>query len=377
MDWSHANADEIDRGFDHFGGLHAASAAEICDLIRAADVSQVWMRDGARTLVEWVSVRLRVRAESAGLLVRVAKRLADLPVLCERFSAGDLSLDQVDALSRIATPDTEEELIGEALGLNNAQLDRLARRSNPPSRDDEAEAYRLRALWIQRQLDDAGGRLTAHLPNAELEIVETAIRGRADRYGPNPETGMFDPYTQRLADGLVEVCATTGDESAPPQVTMFTELDALTTETEGVSGFSSGNLVPNDTARRLSCDCVLETVITDGSVVIGVGRNSRTVQGWLRRLVYHRDGHQCRFAGCGNTNWLHVHHIIHWSMGGTTDLDNLILLCGFHHRFVHENGWHITTDAEGGFQFRKPDWTPYPESKPPLDPHLRNLFRPT
>ncbi|MEE8405882.1 MAG: DUF222 domain-containing protein [Acidimicrobiia bacterium] len=302
MDWFQATPDEIDRGFDQFGGLHAASAAELCVLIQAADVSQTWMRDGARSLSDWVSVRLGVRHETAGQLVRVARRLSDLPVLAERFASGDLSLDQVDAISRMATADTEAGLIEEALGLSNALLDRKARRANPPSREDEREAHRVRALWIQRTLDGASGRLTAHLPHLDLEIVETAIRDRADKIGPDPQTGLFDAYSQRMADGLVQVCATTGDQTttSPPQIVIHADLDALTTIDSGVTELGSGALIPNETARRLACDCVVETVVTDGSQIIGVGRNSRTVPGWLRRLVHHRDGGACRFHGCGN-----------------------------------------------------------------------------
>jgi hypothetical protein len=59
-------------------------------------------------------------------LVRVARRLQDLPVLRQRFSAGELSLDQVDAISKIATSGTEASLIEELLGLSNAALDRAA-----------------------------------------------------------------------------------------------------------------------------------------------------------------------------------------------------------------------------------------------------------
>ncbi len=376
MDWSLATSDEIDRGFDHFGGLRGATDAQLCSLIRAADVAQVWMGDGARSLTDWVSVRLRVRHATARQLVTVSRKLSDLPVLSARFGAGDLSLDQTDAISRMATPETEQGLIEEALGLSNTALDRAARRANPPSVSDEREAHRVRALWIQRTLDGASGRLTAHLPNTDLEIVETAISERADKIGPDPQTGLFDPYSQRMADGLVEVCATTGDQtSTPPQVSAYVDLDVLLTEDDdpGAHELGSGALIPNETARRLSCDCVLETVITDGSVVVGVGRNSRTIPGWLRRLVHHRDGGTCQFHGCGNDHWLQVHHIVHWSQGGRTDLHNLILLCGFHHRFVHENGWHITTTDDRTFQFRKPDRTLYPPPKPDLHPKLARL----
>ncbi|MCZ6566713.1 MAG: HNH endonuclease, partial [Actinobacteria bacterium] len=166
---------------------------------------------------------------------------------------------------------------------------------------------------------------------------------------------------------------------SPPQVTVFADLDALTTETGGVTELAHGGLVPNQTAQRLSCDCVLETVVTDGSQDVGVGRNTRTVPGWLRRLVTHRDGGRCQWVGCGHTKCLQVHHIHHWSQGGATDLDNLILLCGFHHRFVHEHDWHITTRDDGTFQFRRPDWTPYPKPQPGLHPRLAALVdtRPT
>ncbi|MCZ6504883.1 MAG: DUF222 domain-containing protein [Actinobacteria bacterium] len=361
--------------------MHAASAAQLCVLVQAADVGQTWMSDGAGSLNDWVAARLRVRHSVARQLVSVARRLQDLPVLSARFGAGDLSLDQTDAISRMATADTEAGLIEEALGLSNAVLDRKARRANPPSAESERAAHRERALWIQRTLDGASGRLTAHLPNTELEIVETAITQRADQMGPDPETGLFDPYSQRMADGLVEVCATSGDQTtvSPPQITVHTDLEALVTEDAGVTELGSGTLVPNETARRLCCDAVVETVVTDDNIVVGVGRNSRTVPGWLRRLVTHRDGGHCQWVGCSHTRWIQVHHIQHWSHGGPTDLDNLILLCGFHHRFVHENGWHITRKPGDKMVFRRPDWTPYPPPKPGLHPKLAALAdtRPT
>ncbi|MEE8375963.1 MAG: DUF222 domain-containing protein [Acidimicrobiia bacterium] len=379
MDWERETNDQIDEAFAHFHGLSSAGLARVCGLIVEVDARQSWMTDGARSLSDWVAARLRVRPETARQLVSVARRLEDLPVLTKRFAAGDLSLDQTDAISRMATADTEEGLIEEALGLSNAVLDRKARRANPPVASDEREAHRVRALWIQRTLDGASGKLTAHLPHVDLEIVETAIRDKADKIPVNPETGLFDAYSQRMADGLVEVCATTGDTTSPPQVSAYIDLDALIEDKAGPHELGSGALVPNETARRLACDCVLETVITDGGVVVGVGRNSRTVPGWLRRLVHHRNGGTCRFHGCDNTNWLEVHHIVHWSKGGTTDHDNLILLCGFHHRFVHEEGWYITRSPNGAFQFRKPDWTLYPPPKPDLHPKLKQLVehRPT
>ena len=371
--------DEIDRGFDHFSGLNSASAAEICRLIQTADTSQTWMRDGAGTLTDWVCVRLRVRHDTARLFVAVAKRLECLPFLSARFAAGDLSIDQVDSLSKMATAETEEGLIEDAIGLSNSALDRASRRVNPPTSREERSVHDRRAMYMQWNLDESELRFRGNLPGEQGETLQKAVENAAEQVPINPETGMFDTYPQRLADGLVEVAATTGGVSTPPQITVHAQLDALTTETQGATELENGALIPNDTARRLSCDCVLETVITNGSVVVGVGRNSRTIPGWLRRLVTHRDGGRCQFSGCRHTRWLQVHHIQHWADGGNTDLDNLILLCGFHHRFLHEHGWHITTSDAGAFELRKPDWTFYPAEKQDLHPRLRQLMgtRPT
>ena len=380
MSWGESSNDQVDEALAHFLGLASASQARVCELIGEADHRQQFLADGSPNVVQWLSARFSIRHCTARQLVNVARRLKDLPELSARFASGELSLDQTDAISGMATAETEHGLIEEALGLSNAALDRAARRTNPPTVSDERDAHRERALWIQRTLDGAAGRLTAHLPNTELEIVETAITEKANKFGPDPETGLFDPYSQRMADGLVEVCATSGDQtSTPPQIMVHADLEALTTETEGVTELGSGSLIANETARRLSCDAVVETVITDDNIVVGVGRNTRTVPGWLRRLVCHRDGGRCRFPGCANTAWIQVHHIQHWSHGGPTDLDNLILLCGFHHRFVHENGWHITGKPGDKTVFRKPDWTPYPPPKPGLHPKLANLVdtRPT
>lgn len=378
MSWGEVSNDQIDEAFAHFGGLTWAGQAQVCELIGEVDARQSWMTDGARSLVDWVAVRLGVRPETARRLVRVARRLADLPVLSERFAAGVLSLDQVDAISRMATPDTEAVLVDEVLGLSNAELDRAARKAHPPTVDDERTVFERRAAFLQWNLDESELNLRANLPAVEGQIVQEAMEAAADRVPANPETGMFDSYPTRLADGLVELAATTGDMStSPPQITVTADLEALTTETEGVTELSSGALIPNETARRLCCDAVVETIISDGSQIIGVGRNSRTVPGWLRRLVYHRDHNQCRFGGCSNTRWLQVHHVQHWAQGGKTDLDNLILLCGFHHRFVHEHDWHITTDVHGSFEFRRPDWTLHPTPRPDLDPRLKQLVAPS
>ena len=65
----------------------------------------------------------------------------------------------------------------------------------------------------------------------------------------------------------------------------------------------------------------------------------------------------CGFPGCSATSWLHAHHIVHWSNGGPTNLNNLVSLCSFHHHLVHEGGWQVEIEA-GSAMWTDPNGEP-------------------
>ena len=346
---------------DVLGGV-SAGLAEACDLIVVADRGQEFLADGAPTMTQWLSARFGIDPSFGRRLVNVAHRLEDLPSLQARFASGAVSFHTVELLSEMATPETEEDLIAETEGLDLPDVERLLRRADPPSSEDAVDSHQQRWLSTQWDLHHAEMDLAGRLAGAEAQLVEDRLHAAAEQTPVNPETGSFDSWDARMADGLVEVCATSGDESTPPpQLTLHADLEALLeSASDGVAEQGMGPVIANETARRLACDAVVETVIHDqDNIVVGIGRNSRIIPGWLRRLVEHRD-HHCRFPGCDRSKWLQVHHQQHWADGGPTDLDNLILLCWFHHRFLHEHRWHITGNPNHRIVFRKPDWTPYP-----------------
>jgi hypothetical protein len=372
MEWREATNDQIDEALDHFAGLSSAAMARVCDLIAEVDARQAWMGDGAGSLTDWVAAKLRIRHASASRLVAISRQLTDLPHVRACFSAGDLSLDQVDAVTRMASPETEEAIVDEAMTLSSAALDLKARRRRSISEEEAMSVWERRKLIRQWNLDESELRFHGRLPGAEGRVFDQAIDSRVDQMSPNPETGMFDPLQVRAADALTELAATDGETSSPTQITVFTDITALTSKEQGHAELDNTAALSNPTLQRLACDAILESVLKDGSQVIGIGRRSRTIPGWLRRLVHHRDGRRCQHPGCPNTRWLQIHHIVPWAQGGPTDLDNLILLCGIHHRFVHEHGWHITGPPQQRV-FRRPDWTPYPHPRRPLHPRLREL----
>ena len=126
---------------------------------------------------------------------------------------------------------------------------------------------------------------------------------------------------------------------------------------------AGGIHVSAETARRMACDAATVTMRHGpGGEILDVGRRTRTISPALRRALAARD-RQCRFPGCGNVRG-DVHHVKHWAHGGRTALDNLVLLCRRHHRAVHEEGFRVTLDADGGVQFEGPDGRRLPEAPP-------------
>jgi hypothetical protein len=128
---------------------------------------------------------------------------------------------------------------------------------------------------------------------------------------------------------------------------------------EGGAEIESGPVIPVQTARRLACNGRIQMVVEDSSgQVIQLGRISREPPAWMVRQLRYRDA-ECQFPGCGSRRFTHAHHVEWWERGGRTDLDNLVLVCSFHHRLVHEYGWNLERDQEGTVRWFLPDGTSY------------------
>ncbi|MEH6795961.1 MAG: DUF222 domain-containing protein [Rhodococcus sp. (in: high G+C Gram-positive bacteria)] len=97
-----------------------------------------------------------------------------------------------------------------------------------------------------------------------------------------------------------------------------------------------------NTSRQLACDCVLTAIVMDEhGNPLNLARTARTVTAKQRKALTARD-HGCAFPGCGKpAAWTEGHHIWHWADGGPTDMNNLVLLCGFHHRLMHHSDWEV------------------------------------
>lgn len=337
------------------------SYAEFVDLLAEADVAQEWLADGSPDVTQWLNARFGISPKLGRRLHQVSKRVQDLPELRNRFASGELSLDLVDLISEVATPETELDLLDATDGLDLHDVARHVSRAKSPTSEEARRERETEWLSTQWNLKRTRMKLGGELGRAHGQIVEDRLVETSKEMPKNIETGKYDDWSKRMADALVETCATDSDGRAPVP-TMVIHADVSVFEGDigiEIAELGRGPVISRELAEMLGCDASTEIVVSDRSAIVGIGRKSRKVPGWLRRQVEYRD-HHCQAPGCGRTAFLQIHHLQGWRLGGKTDLDNLVLLCWWHHLFIHENGWHITRDPHGRFVFRKSDWTPYP-----------------
>ncbi|MDX6324324.1 MAG: hypothetical protein QOK15_678 [Nocardioidaceae bacterium] len=164
---------------------------------------------------------------------------------------------------------------------------------------------------------------------------------------------MFDALVQ-----LARMAQAAGDlpdcHGGVPQVVVTMDFEDLS-ERVGQATTTLGEDVDAETVRRMSCDAdVIPGVLGRDGSILDVGRAQRLVTAAIWVALVLRD-QRCAFPGCRRPPVMcHAHHIQHWVDGGSTGLDNLVLLCGTHHRIIHSTPWEVRLSAIG----RKPEFRP-------------------
>lgn len=233
---------------------------------------------------------------------------------------------------------------------------RARRRSVTWSYDDEG------CLVIRARLEpDEGAVVLRALDAAMAEVAADEKLGDVPAETSVDEDlwalDASEPFERRRADGFVRLCESYLSSGTRLRSASKRHLVVLHIDKETIArGRADVDNVPlhPETARRLACDGSLLPAHDEHAV--GVGRRARIVPRRMRRALRARDG-TCRFPSC-TSGRNDAHHIVHWAHGGKTCLDNLILLCRRHHRFVHEHGFSIERLGSGSFLFRRPDGKP-------------------
>ncbi len=340
--------DALDRAV----GEMAAVSAEALRAVVEVEHRGRWRRDGATSVTSWLAGRYGLGWGTAREWVRVAHALESLPRIGDAYSSGRLSWDQLRPLTRFAAAGTDARWAERAPGMRPAALWREARRHERLRAREAEKVRRQRFLRLDWDRERSVLWLEGMLPAEEGTVLQTAIHGRAEAIPADPDAA--DPTGARLADALVDLSA----DPEPATVVVHAGAEELAgqeretgpwlAETEG------GQRLASESIRRMACDGKIEWLVERGGHPLGVGRRGRTVPGPLLRVLRHRDGAACRFPGCERKRWLHAHHLVHWADGGSTNLDNLVLLCHAHHRLIHEGGWRTSGHPARELRFHDP-----------------------
>jgi hypothetical protein len=362
---------------DAMAQLAGGISAMQCELLAIAaefDRRQAWRDDGACDLASWLRMRLGLSHRTAKDWVRVTDALGELPACRQAFAEGRLSWDQVRPLTQFATPLTDTRHAADAPGASAAALEMEARRARQVERPEAEQQQERRNLrcWFQGR---DGFRLSGQLPAADGAVVVAALERIAEKLPEQEVDGQRQSHDGRMADSLLAMSSTqlAVDRDADRAcVVVHVDAEALSGD-GGRAELEGGHPIHPAIAQRLCCDGRMEVVIEgrDG-VAIGVGRAQRTIPAWLWRMLVHRDGGRCRF--CGSLQWLEGHHIVWWSRGGGTDLDNLCLLCTRCHKLFHEGSWTIEGNPNERLIFRRPDGRALASGPPALRPSAREAM---
>lgn len=275
-------------------------------------------------------------------VVRIAKTVASVP---------DEHALQVDA-----------DLAGLAREFTPSQLGRLGQRMVDALDPDGAEPADPTVTEAQNTLDlkeHEDGSLSGRF---ELGAESAAVLRPLLSSLTAPQPGDDRTLVERQGDALAEVIRLAADSGqAPmeggerPHIALTVSLETLRTGI-GKATLDDGRSLTPEQARRWACDAeIVPIVLGTKSQPIDVGESKRLADKRLRRALAIRD-RGCAVPGCGRTpNQCHAHHIHHWADGGKTTLNNMVLVCQFHHRLIHHAGWQVHMD-NGLPVFTKPSW---------------------
>lgn len=350
----------------------AAATAAWLRLVAEFDRRDGWQGVGILSCAQWLSWQCGMGPGTAREHVRVARALESLPALSVAFSEGRLSYSKVRALTRIAEPDTEQQLLEFAIEATASQTERFVRSWRRADAVDSDTIVRKRQF--QYSWDDDGMLLVtmrmaaeegAHFLTAVDSIAErearrdrAAAKRAAQATAKTPEeAARRREWAEReqilsarertaarrcaavgqLADAAHHVGRRAGD---PPrrEVVVHVDADVLADDAAAGQAYIEGGPALHPTqVRRMLCESTVVTMLERGREVLGVGRRRRLATRGQRRALLRRDG-GCARPGCTETRIerLHAHHMRHWLFGGRTDLANLVLLCDVDHGLVHD-----------------------------------------
>ncbi|QUQ66825.1 HNH endonuclease signature motif containing protein [Kutzneria sp. CA-103260] len=338
--------------------------AEVCrraDYVRQVEVvAELWSRtarakDDQATMVADLVARWGITRAEARDLLRHAE-LFEREAVREAAGEGLLSKQHLVVIDKTLAeaPEEQRDQVEAALLVN--------------AREFDGATLRVIARHILQLLDQDGkapdDRELAE-PRRELHLTSrkdgsVVFRGKIDQESGAKLTALLSPLAKPTSAGdtrttaerqgdafaeIIDLAANSEDLPAEggerPHLALTMSLKDFQ-EQRGTADVESMGPMDAASARRIGCDSkVMRVVLGAKSEVLDIGRTARTIPTSIRKALIIRDK-GCAFPGCQRRpRQCHAHHVIHWADGGPTSVDNLVLLCGHHHRLIHHSHWTV------------------------------------
>ena len=335
-------------------------------------------RNGGRGAAAVMRERLRVSARQATAEVALAASLAsEFPATLEALRAGEITAGHARVIARVAAdPDHADEptLLEMARGYPVDMFSRMTRHYMSPGASAGERKRQHANRWASLVQDpDGSWRLSAYFDHDTGKRVSVSFNQMVRNYRNSERNHELVSSQQRRADALANLITGEGPHQRPKvTLLMIADYDTVTRELRNLR-YDDGLPVPPDRIARLAAGAKILPAIFDAEGdPLWLGRAQRDASAGQRIVLAARDG-GC--VNCGSpVERSEPHHIEWFSRGGSTDIDNLALLCERCHHLIHDDNWQLHRN-NGQHQLRPPTHRPvqsvngsaaHPEQNPVL-----------
>ncbi|WNG89617.1 DUF222 domain-containing protein [Mycobacterium sp. ITM-2016-00317] len=340
-------------------GQRNAIDGRIAEIAAEIDEARLWGFTGVKSMEGLIAWKLGTSTRNAETIVAVARRLEEFPQCAQDLREGRLSLDQVGAIAEGAGAGSDAHYAVLASHSTVAQL-RTAIKQEPkpepeplPDAEAEPEPVVVPQPSISKRVEGEFVCWQIRLPAPEAAIFDAALQSHQDgliaqwqRDHPDSQDGAGRAPLPTGGNAFMALVEAGWDVEAARRphgqhTTVVVHVDVK----DKIAALHLGPALSAEQRRFLTCDASCEVWFERDGQPLGVGRTTRTISRRLRRALEYRD-RSCVVPGCGAAKGLHAHHLQHWEDGGATELDNLVLICPFHHRLHHRGGITLTGPAD-------------------------------
>jgi hypothetical protein len=378
---------------------HQLAAARAAERSKAADAV------GATSTGTMLAKSFGGDPAAAKRLLNQARKLEPVSATQDALARGEITMGQAELIAdkiRVIpgdpTPEQrdacETQMLCDAADLSLKDLarraDRITEMFAPDDvdvhedqilQDRETVAWQASYLWMADRKDGTykGEFIIPEAQGAMLKNALNAINAPQVRTNERDRAILDDKptYGQQLADAFCTLIETIPADKLPDTAgvgaTMTVNLDYETLLGQvRAATLSDGTRISAGQVRRMACELRLLPQVFDGhSLPLDLGRAKRTFSRAQRQAAEKRDK-GCTFPGCDRPpSWCVGHHgRRRWAHGAGTDLDDIVLICPHHHRYIHAHDWDVHFAADG-----TPEWLPPASVDPQRTPRRNTRLR--